>query len=84
VGANSSLDTATSAASTKYDLDGWWQKELAQLPKKTRKIKAVTMMYCAWNLWKERNWSVFDRKMKTPIEVMQEIKLEVGTRRLAR
>jgi len=54
-----------------------------QLPKKTRKLKAAMMMYCAWNLWKERNRCVFKQKTKNPAEVMHEIKLEVETRKLA-
>lgn len=61
----------------------WWQKELAQLPKKTRKTKAVKMMYCAWNVWKESNRRVFKQKRKTTAEVMHEIKLEVDTRKRA-
>jgi hypothetical protein len=55
----------------------WWQKELAQLPPKTRRNKAALLMYCAWNIWKERNRRVFDQVSKTPAEVMQEIKAEV-------
>ena len=37
----------------------WWQKELEQLPKKTRRTKAAFMMYGAWNIWKERNRRIF-------------------------
>ena len=40
----------------------WWQKELAQLPRKTRRVKAALMMYCAWNIRKERNCRVFDHR----------------------
>ena len=61
----------------------WWQKELAHLPKKTRKTKAAMMMYGAWNIWKERNRRVFEQTQKTPAEVLHEIKLEVNTKRLA-
>jgi hypothetical protein len=34
-------------------------------------------------LWKERNRSIFQQTMKTPAEVMQEIKLEINTRKWA-
>jgi len=61
----------------------WWEKELAYLPAKKRRLKAALLMYCAWNIWKERNRRVFDQVQKTPAEVMQEIKAEVNTRKLA-
>jgi len=33
------------------DCMDWWEKELAQLPNKTRKLKAAMMMiYNAWNI----------------------------------
>jgi len=48
----------------------WWEKELAQLPKKTRKLKAALMIYAAWNIWKERNRRVFNQKYGTPQEVL--------------
>jgi len=61
----------------------WWQTELAQLPKKIRRLKAALMMYCAWNIWKERNRRVFELKQGTPSEVLHEIKMEIETRSLA-
>jgi len=41
------------------DIVDWWQKEPAHLPKKTRRTKAAFMLYCAWNIWKERNRRIF-------------------------
>ena len=41
------------------------------------------MIYCALNLWKERNRRVFEQKQKTSVEVLQEIKLEASIRNLA-
>jgi hypothetical protein len=67
---------------TGLEIIDWWQKELAHLPSKTRRIKAAMLMCCAWNSWKERNRRVFDQVQKTPAEVMQEIKSEVNTRKL--
>jgi len=61
----------------------WWQKELAQLPKKTRRTKAAFMMYGAWNIWKERNRCIFEQKEGSPADVMHEIKTEAQARRLA-
>ena len=46
----------------------WWQKELAHLPKKTRRTKAAFMLYCAWNIWKERNRRIFEHNKVQPIE----------------
>jgi len=59
------------------------KKELAHLPKKTRRIKAAFMMYGAWNIWKERNRWIFEHKERSPADVMHEIKTEVQARRLA-
>ena len=61
----------------------WWQKELAQLPKKVRRLKAAMMIYGAWNIWKARNRFIFDHKLATPGEVLQEIKSEVNCRKSA-
>ncbi|PAN46043.1 hypothetical protein PAHAL_9G159700 [Panicum hallii] len=61
----------------------WWEKDLVGLPKKTRKLKAALMIYAAWNIWKERNHRVFDQKVDSPPEVMQEIKREVTDRKMA-
>lgn len=52
----------------------WWEKELANLPSKTRKLKATMMIYTAWNIWKERNRRVFNQQMGSPVTVIQEIK----------
>lgn len=61
----------------------WWERELAKLPKKTRKLKAAMMIYTAWNIWKERNRRVFNQQVGSPVDVMQEITREINDRRLA-
>ena len=55
-------------------------KELAHLPKKTRRTKAAFMMYNTWNIWKERYRRVFENKQGSPTDVLHEIKMEVQTR----
>ena len=47
----------------------WWQKELAQLPKKkVSRPKAAVIIYGVWNIWKARNKSVFEQRSMTPAE----------------
>jgi len=31
----------------------WWEKELAHLSKKERRLKAALMIYAAWNIYME-------------------------------
>ena len=59
------------------------EKELANLPNKTRKLKAAMMIYAAWNIWKARNSRVFNQQLGSAITVMQEIKGEIIDRRMA-
>lgn len=33
------------------EVEGWWECGLAQLPKKTRRLKPAIMIYGAWNIW---------------------------------
>ena len=66
-----------------HELEEWWQRELVQLPKKTRRLKAAMMIYGAWGIWKARNQCIFEHKRTTPAEVLQEIKMEVNCRKLA-
>jgi len=40
----------------------WWEKELASLSKKARRLKAALLIYAAWNIWKARNLKVFEQK----------------------
>ena len=65
------------------ELHDWWPKELTQLPKKTRRLKAAMMIYTAWNIWKARNRCVFENKLMSPADVMHEIKQEANYRNLA-
>ena len=64
-------------------ISDWWEKELVQLSKKARRVKAALMIYTAWNVWKERNRRVFDQKSITPSEVLQLIKNEIMERKMA-
>ena len=61
----------------------WWERELAKLPKKIRKLKAAMMIYTSWNIWKERNRRVFNQQIGSPVMVLQEIKREINDRKLA-
>jgi len=47
----------------------WWQKTLAGLPKKLRRLKSAIMMYRAWNIWKMWNWHIFDHHQLDVVHV---------------
>jgi hypothetical protein len=42
--------------------------------------KASIIIYTAWNLWKERNRRVFEKKTATPRRVFELIKEEIAIR----
>jgi hypothetical protein len=58
-------------------------KELSQLPKKVRRLKAALMIYGAWNIWKARNKCAFEQRSSTPAQVVHDIKEEASCRTLA-
>jgi hypothetical protein len=64
-------------------IDVWWQQELAGSPKKMRRTKAAIMMYTAWNIWKERNRSIFEHTRADAVQILQEIMAEISVRKLA-
>jgi hypothetical protein len=33
-----------------FEVMDWWEKELAHLSKKARRLKAALMIYAAWNI----------------------------------
>jgi hypothetical protein len=49
-----------------FEVMDWLKKELAQLPKKDRRLKATLLIYGSWNIWKERNWRIFKKKQMSP------------------
>ena len=53
-----------------FEVMDWLKKELAQLPKKDRRLKATLLIYGAWNIWKERNSGIFEQKQMSPGEVL--------------
>ena len=52
----------------------WWEKDLAMLSKKARRLKAALMIYAAWNIWKARNRKVFQQKLLTPGRCCRKLK----------
>jgi hypothetical protein len=60
-----------------------WNSSLQGLPKKSKQSMATLLIYTAWNIWKERNWRVFDGKAALPPRILALIKEEVQLRSLA-
>ncbi|OEL24191.1 hypothetical protein BAE44_0014791 [Dichanthelium oligosanthes] len=60
----------------------WWNQELKNLSKQTRRTKAAFLMYTAWNR-KERNRRIFEDRRMNPMQVEQEIKMEMMIRERA-
>ncbi|RLM98566.1 hypothetical protein C2845_PM06G14100 [Panicum miliaceum] len=80
---NAKATTKPQVPAQDMEVEEWWQRELALLPKKTQRLKAALMMYGTWNIWKARNRCIFDQKLATPTKVLQEIKVEVNCRKSA-
>lgn len=65
------------------DVEQWWNQELENLSKKTRRAKAAFLMYTAWNLWKERNRRIFEDCRADEVQLEFDIKSEIMLRKLA-
>ncbi|KAF8688277.1 hypothetical protein HU200_042330 [Digitaria exilis] len=61
-------------------MEEWWNSNLQGREKKQQIRRASLMIYTAWNLWRERNWRIFDAVYMLPAWVVQMIKDEIGVR----
>ena len=57
----------------------WWQRELALLLKKARRLKAAIMIYGARTFGRKKNRRIFEQRQLSPMEVLHKIKVEVIT-----
>jgi hypothetical protein len=62
------------------NLELWWDSEMRGLPNQQKQQRASTLIYTTWNIWKERNWRIFEGKSATPARVIQLIKEEMALR----
>ena len=60
------------------DIETWWRSSLQLLPKDQRRHVAALLMYTTWNIWKERNRRVFEKKTMTAPLVFNCILEEMG------
>lgn len=61
-------------------LADWWNNSLTDISRELKTKRASIMIYTVWNIWKERNRRVFERKTVTPRRILQLIKDELATR----
>jgi hypothetical protein len=61
-------------------MQAWWNEAVSGVSGKEKIKKASTIIYTAWNLWKERNRRVFEKKTATPRRVVELIKEEIAFR----
>jgi hypothetical protein len=61
-------------------MQAWWNEAMSGVSGKEKIKKASTIIYTAWNLWKERNRRVFEKKTATPRRVVELIKEEIAFR----
>jgi len=65
------------------DIEAWWMSSLQLIPQEQRRHVAALLMYTAWNIWKERNRSVFEGRSMTAPLVFGCILEELGLRQAA-
>jgi hypothetical protein len=73
-------DGTVSVPQRSLNLETWWENEMRDLSSKQKKDRAAILIYTTWNIWKERNRRIFERKTATPTRVMQLIKEEMALR----
>jgi hypothetical protein len=61
-------------------LEPWWNEALSATSGKEKIRKASIMIYVAWNIWKERNRRVFEKKTTQPRRILQLIKGDLALR----
>lgn len=61
----------------------WWNERMSEYTTSQKREKAAIIIYTIWNIWKERNRSVFQQKTTQPQNVLGFIKEEMRLREWA-
>jgi hypothetical protein len=59
-------------------MEGWWNSAMQRVSGKLKIKRASTIIYTAWNLWKERNRRVFEGERTTSSRILHLIKEELA------
>ena len=61
----------------------WWEDAATKVPKQECRTFNEVFIYIVWNLWKERNWRIFENEHKTSAQVASLTKEDIVQRRRA-
>ena len=61
----------------------WWEEEASKVPKQERKRFNGILIYIVWNLWKERNRTIFENAHMTAQQVTSLAKEDIMQRHKA-
>jgi PAS domain-containing protein len=61
----------------------WWEEVVSRVSNSKRRRLNGVIIYTFWNIWKERNWRIFNNATETVLQVATRIKEDIEERKRA-